>query len=152
MAGILGGGEASTLRSDGCTRTRGAVAARLWAHPWKATFIRARRVARAVTVKAKVGRTRYVAFRVEGGPVSRQNLGAALPASARLTRFDGVHGIARTTHRDLDGLRQVLNGPRRVGARDVHLVSLATSGTIRAAARALPAESAASKPSRRKQD
>jgi hypothetical protein len=101
-----------------------------------------------VTVKAKVGRTRYVAFRASPA-TTRAALAAALPPGARLTRFDGTHGIARTTHRDLDALVRVLNGTATLSGRDVHLVSLVTSGTIRAAARSLPAESPASKPSPR---
>ena len=109
------------------------------------TFFRARPRRPAVTVKDRVGRTRYVAFQVEGGPVSRGALAAVLPPVARLTRFDGTWGLAKCLHRDLDAVRRVLNAPARVGSKDVHLVSLATSGTIRAAARALPPESEASK-------
>jgi len=106
-----------------------------------------------VTVKDRVGRTRYVAFRVDGGPLSRAALGAILPPSAKLTRFDGTHGVARCVHRDLDALRPVLNAAHRVGGKDVQLVSLVTSGTLRAAARALPPGSEASGGTRsRKQD
>jgi RNase P/RNase MRP subunit POP5 len=116
------------------------------------TFFPALRRRARVTVKSRVGRTRYVAFRVDGGPVSRGALATALPPVARLTRFDGTFGLARCLHRDLEAVRRVLNGPARVGGADVHLASLATSGTIRAAARALPPESAASKRAPRKID
>lgn len=105
-----------------------------------------------MTVRDRVGRTRHVAFRVEGGPVSRAALGEVLPPAARLTRFDGVFGLVRCLHRDLESVLPVLNGPARVGGKDVHLVSLATSGTIRAAARALPPGSKASKRQSRKID
>jgi RNase P/RNase MRP subunit POP5 len=105
-----------------------------------------------VTVKAKVGRSRYLAFQVEGAHVSRGNLGAILPPIARLTRFDGSFGIVRCTHRDLDAVKAVLNAAYRIGGRDVRLTTLATSGTIRQAALALPPESSASKRAPRKID
>lgn len=98
-----------------------------------------------MTVRDKVGRTRYVAFRIEGGPLSRPALSGALPPMAKLTRFDGEFGILRTSHRDLAALREVLMSPRVIGAKDVRWVTLASSGTIRAAARALPASSEASR-------
>lgn len=104
-----------------------------------------------MTVRDKVGRTRYIAFRVEGGPLTRPALSGALPPSAKLTRFDGEFGILRTTHRDQAALREVLMSPRRIGAREVRVLTLATSGTIRGAARSLPATSEASRrtPARR---
>ncbi len=84
--------------------------------------------------------------------MGRPALSAILPPAARLTRFDGSFGLVRCSHRDLGAVRPVLNGPARVGSKDVHLVTLATSGTIRAAARALPSESGASKRQPRKID
>lgn len=102
-----------------------------------------------MTVRDKVGRTRYVAFRVEGGALARPALAGALPATARLTRFDGTYGILRTTHRDRDELLRVLKEPRRIGSKEVRIETLRTSGTIRAAARALPVESPASRRSPR---
>ena len=105
-----------------------------------------------MTVKGKVGRTRYLAFQVEGGPVSRGGLGAVLPVAAKLTRFDGAFGIVRCTHRDLEAVRGVLNAEHRVGSKDVRLSTVATSGTIRSAALALPQDSLASKRQPRKID
>lgn len=101
--------------------------------------------ARPVTVRDKVGRTRYVAFRLEGGPIARPALAGALPPYAKLTRFDGTWGLLRTTHRDRDALLAFLAEPRRLGGRDVTVTTLATSGTIRKAAEALPPASPASK-------
>lgn len=108
--------------------------------PWPGTrnHLRGRPVGRAVTVRDKVGRTRYVAFRLRGGSVRRDELGAALPPWARLTRFDGTHGLVRCLHTQRDELVAHLTGLRRVGARDVEVETLATSGTLRRAAEALP--------------
>lgn len=98
-----------------------------------------------MTVKDRVGRVRYVAFRLDGGPAPRAALAGVLPPPAKLTRFDGAHGIVRTTHRDRDATVAFLRGLTSLQGRDVRIETLATSGTIRAAARALPPESAASK-------
>jgi len=84
-----------------------------------------------LTVKDKVGRVRYVAFRVAGQPRARGELASQLSPPRKLTRFDGTYGIARTTHLDQDGLVARL--------RALGLETLATSGTIRQAAAALPA-------------
>lgn len=97
-----------------------------------------------MTVRDKVGRTRYVAFRLSD-PVSRAALSAALPVAAKLTRFDGTFGILRTTHRDRDALLAVLKSPLVVGSKEVRVETLTTSGTLRKAASALPPESEASK-------
>jgi RNase P/RNase MRP subunit POP5 len=91
-----------------------------------------------VTVRDKVGRTRYVAFRLEGGPVGRAALAAALPEWARLTRFDGTHGVVRCLHTQRDALVEALCALERVGGRDVRVRTLATSGTMRGVARAFP--------------
>lgn len=98
-----------------------------------------------MTVKDDVGRTRYVAFRLEGGSLSRPALSGVLPPAAKLTRFDGTHGIVRTLHRDVAALRTHLAGVEKVGGKPVRVVTLATSGTIRKAAEALPSESPASR-------
>lgn len=90
-----------------------------------------------MTVKDRVGRVRYVAFRVEGPPRSRSDVAGLLQPPRKLTRFDGSHGIAKTTHLDRDALVQRL--------RDAGLTTLATSGTIRAAAEALPPASPAAR-------
>lgn len=93
-----------------------------------------------MTVKAKVGRTRYVAFHAAGGPWSRSVIGALLPSDAKLTRFDGTFGIARTTHRAVAALRAHLANVTSAGGKPVTITTLVTSGTIRAAARRLPPE------------
>ena len=98
-----------------------------------------------MTVRDKVGRVRYVSFRLVGGPLSRPALSGSLPPIARLTRFDGTYGILRTSHRDRDGLLEVLKEPRRVGAKEVRVETLATSGTLRGAAASLPPEAEASR-------
>lgn len=106
-----------------------------------------------MTVKDKVGRTRYVAFRVEGPAPPRAALdGLLAPHGAKLTRYEGGFGLARCKLRDLPAARQVLNAAHRVGGKDVQLVSLATSGTLRAAARALPPEARTNGPRSRKID
>lgn len=102
------------------------------------SFIPPRRVARVVTVKDRVGRVRYVAFRVDGGPLRRDAMSGALPPSAKLTRFDGTHGILRTGHTQRDELLSFLRGLSRIGGREVRVEPLTTSGTIRKAAEALP--------------
>jgi hypothetical protein len=104
------------------------------------------RFARLVTVKDRVGRVRYVAFQlVEGAPLPRPALAGALPSYAKLTRFDGTYGIVRVGHRDRDAALAVLKGMARLGGREVRVETLTTSGTIRGAARALPAASEASR-------
>lgn len=105
-----------------------------------------------MTVRDDVGRTRYVAFRLHGGPLARPALAGALPKEARLTRYDGTYGILRCLHRDRDALLPVLMGIRRIGEREVRVETLATSGTIRAAAQALPATSEASRRSPPRRD
>lgn len=87
---------------------------------------------RNVVVKDKVGRSRYVAFRLDA-PLARGALERLLPPGARLTRFDGTFGILRTTHRERDALMDHL------GKAPVIITTLTTSGTIRAAAARLPA-------------
>ena len=103
-----------------------------------------------MTVKDRVGRVRYVAFRLGDGSLHRQQLAGALPPGARLTRFDGVHGVLRTTHREAAALRERLARPLRVAGKDVAVETLATSGTLRAAAAALPEGAEARRPQRRR--
>ena len=92
---------------------------------------------RSVTVKARVGRPRYVAFRVEPS-VPRPAMNEALPPWAKLTRFDGTFGIARATHDRQAELVAHLNAATRAGGRDVKVRTLAASGTLKAAASRLP--------------
>jgi RNase P/RNase MRP subunit POP5 len=91
-----------------------------------------------LVVKDDVGRVRYVAFRMEARPpLARAQLERLLPEGARLTRYDGVHGIVRTTHRSAAALLDHLR------AQPVLITTIATSGTLRGAARRLPASTAA---------
>ena len=90
-----------------------------------------------MTVKDRVGRVRYVAFRVPGAPRHRGDVAGQLQPPRKLTRFDGSNGIAKTTHLDRDALVEKL--------RTAGFEPLATSGTIRAAAQALPAGCEAAK-------
>lgn len=113
-------------------------------------FIRGAVVRVRVTVKDEVGRSRYVAFRVVGPALSRAALSGVLPPSAKLTRFDGTHGIVRTLHRDRDAVVAFLRGLARAGEREIRLETLAVSGTLRKAAEALPPHSRAAKREPRK--
>lgn len=98
-----------------------------------------------MTVKDKVGRTRYLAFRVHGATLSRGALSGVLSPAAKLTRFDGTHGVVRTTHCERDALQAFLLGLRKAGGREVRVETLATSGTLRKAAEALPRDAPAAR-------
>ncbi len=82
-------------------------------------------------------RYRYVAFRVEGTrPFSRgEVLDAlhALPEPLWLVGFVHPLGLARCTHRKKEATIAALNGLRSVAGESVRVVTLGTSGTIRAA-------------------
>lgn len=53
----------------------------------------------------------------------------------RLVDFEGVAGLARTTHVERDAAIHVLNGIERVAGERVRVATVGTSGTIRAATR-----------------
>lgn len=108
------------------------------------TLIRAPRVAADVTVKDRVGRPRYVAFRVEPS-IPRQAMTEAMPPGAKLTRFDGTFGIARAPHTEQAAVVAALAGVARAGGRDVRVTTLAASGTLRGAAARLPPSAPAAK-------
>ena len=93
-------------------------------------------LAARMVVKDRVGRTRYVVLQLTV-PLSRSAMEKHLPPGVRLTRFDGTFGIVRTTHRERDALLEHLR------KAPVTITTLATSGTLRAAAARLPASSAA---------
>lgn len=101
-----------------------------------------------MTVKARVGRSRYVAFRVDPS-VPRHAMTEAMPPAARLTRFDGTFGIARTTHDQRDGVVAALNAVAAAGGRAVQVRTLAVSGTLKAAAAHLPERAPAARRSPR---
>lgn len=98
-----------------------------------------------MTVRDRVGRVRHVALKVHGGPLSRAAFSGVLPPTAKLTRFDGAHGLVRVLHRDRDALQAFLDGLKKVGSRDVRVETLRTSGSLRKAAEALPRDSPAAK-------
>lgn len=95
-----------------------------------------------MTVRDRVGRTRYIGFIVESGQrVGREELTRALGESARtlggdfsyqLTAFEGGRGILRVPHRlKMDSIL-LLSSIRAVG-RDrvpVRIRTVVTSGTI----------------------
>lgn len=85
-----------------------------------------------MTVRDRVGRSRYVAFRVTP-PVDKARLLAALRAASvplRLVEYDGARGLVRCPHLAKDAaiafLNALLIGPARVS-------TTGTSGTIRKA-------------------
>jgi hypothetical protein len=104
-----------------------------------------------MSVKDRVGRPRYLAFRLHGGPLPRAALSGILPPAAKLTRFDGTHGIVRTLHRDREAVQAFLGSMTKAGSREVRVETLVTSGTLRKAAEALPPESGAAKGERRRE-
>lgn len=90
-----------------------------------------------MTVKDRVGRPRYVAFRVAQS-TSREKAARLLPEGAKLTRFDGTFGIVRVAHTEAAPLVQALN-------EGGHASTIATSGTLAGAARRLPPQAGAAK-------
>lgn len=97
-----------------------------------------------MTVKNKVGRRRYIAFRIENPShrfFSRSEVISALnsTASARrikaplLTVFDAQHslGIVRVRHTEKEKAIELLNTIKKIGGREVKVVTLRTSGTIK---------------------
>lgn len=96
-----------------------------------------------MTVRDKVGRNRYVAFRVEGGGVPRNAI--VLPEGAKLTRFDGEYGIAKCAHTKSDALIAALTSVTKLAGKPASVRTIVTSGTLKAAAARLPASSPASK-------
>jgi ribonuclease P/MRP protein subunit POP5 len=96
-----------------------------------------------VVVKDRVGRNRYVAFRLEGGEgATRGEMEGALREAARglpvearpeLLRFAEGKGIVRCGHRHRDAVVEALRTIRSVGRQGARVETLGTSGTIRKA-------------------
>ena len=87
-------------------------------------------------MKDRAGRWRHVAFRLperarrDAFEARLARAADALAPRLRLTAFDGAFGLLRAPHRDAAAARAALE---RAGA-----TTLATSGTMRGARRALP--------------
>ncbi|HUR62783.1 MAG TPA: hypothetical protein VM286_10550 [Candidatus Thermoplasmatota archaeon] len=97
--------------------------------------------------KVSMPRPRYIAFRIEGAPVSRRAFGNALRGRARhegwadgqgphLTRFAWPHGIVRVEHTEQEKARLLLGritwaaeGEARC---ELRVATLAASGTLSA--------------------
>ncbi len=98
-----------------------------------------------MTVKDRVGRRRYVAFRIETHSTrffSRDDVIRALNSAAgsrkygkapQLTVFDAPRGIGvvRVKHTDKERAIELLSSIKSIGGRDVRVVTLRTSGTIK---------------------
>jgi len=99
-----------------------------------------------MTVKDRIGRRRYIAFRIETPSTrffSRENVINALHRGAsgmkeiiktpHLTVFDAARGIGvvRVKHTDKDRAIDLLNSIKKVDGREIKMVTLRTSGTIK---------------------
>jgi RNase P/RNase MRP subunit POP5 len=88
-------------------------------------------------VGARRPRYRYIAFRVDGPRSYRRDeiVEALRPVSPRLwlTVFDGRAGLARTTNLEKDLAIRALTAIDAVAGERVHVETMGTSGTIRAA-------------------
>ncbi len=99
-----------------------------------------------MTVKDRVGRRRYIAFRIETHSTrffSRDDVISAMHRTAagmeeriktpHLTVFDAPRGIGvvRVKHTDKGKAIELLNSVNSIGGREVKVVTLRTSGTIK---------------------
>jgi len=98
-----------------------------------------------VTVKDRVGRQRYIAFRVESRRTPSQTdladalraAAAALPAESRprLVLWRDGQGLVRCPHTAKEPTIALVRGITAVGGQAVTVQTLGTSGTIRRARR-----------------
>lgn len=98
-----------------------------------------------MVVRDKVGRKRYIIFRVNAErTLSRKDLEKAILSSFRmkgpiqsirpkLISFDGEVGILSCLHTGKEGAIEVLTAITHVGDMDVKIETVKTSGTIRKA-------------------
>jgi RNase P/RNase MRP subunit POP5 len=90
-------------------------------------------------VSTRRPRYRYIAFRVEGPRAFRHDevLEAlrTTPLRLRLVEFADGSGLVRTTHLEKDAAIRAVNGIGSIGGERVHVTTVGTSGTIRAATR-----------------
>lgn len=94
-------------------------------------------------VKDRVGRFRYIAFRIDGGKdlqtgeviraLSEASQNHPQEARPRLIHFRDGEGIVRVSHLHRDAAVPLLRSLRTVGEREVRVFTLGTSGTIRKA-------------------
>ncbi len=99
-----------------------------------------------MTVKDKIGRRRYIAFRIETHSTrffSRDDVISALHRSVsgmqerirtpHLTIFDAARGIGvvRVKHTEKEKAIELLNSVKSIGGREIKMVTLRTSGTIK---------------------
>lgn len=107
--------------------------------PFFPNLFLARSVLRAVTVRSRTGRNRYIAFRVYAPRgLSRSEVETAirqLPARPSLVQFDGARGLVRCRHTERDAVRDELNALGQIGGVSARVETVGTSGTIAAARR-----------------
>ena len=84
-------------------------------------------------------RYRYVAFRLESTRAYRREevleVMRALTPRLWLVDFEGTSGLVRTTNMEKDAAIAALNGIQAMAGEAVHVTTVGTSGTIRAATR-----------------
>lgn len=98
-----------------------------------------------MVVRDKVGRKRYIVFRVDAErAISRRDFEQAIISSFRvkgtfqsvrpkLIGFDGKAGILRCLHTGKERAIEILTATTRVADKDVKVETVKTSGTIRKA-------------------
>ena len=90
-------------------------------------------------MSARPPRNRYVAIRVEGPRAfQRGEMAAAVraaPGRMWLVEFDGTTGLVRTTNTEKEAAIEALRAIESVGGQPARVVTMGTSGTIRAATR-----------------
>lgn len=97
-----------------------------------------------MTVKDRIGRRRYIAFRIETTShrfFSRDDVIRAINSRNREVRIKAPHltvfdakrgmGVVRVRHRDKEASIELLNSIVAIGGRNVKVVTLRTSGTIK---------------------
>ncbi len=94
-------------------------------------------------VKDRVGRFRYIAFRIDGGrdlqtgevirALSEASQNHPREARPRLVHLRSGEGVVRVSHLHRDAAVPLLRSLRTVGEREVRVLTLGTSGTIRKA-------------------
>ena len=96
-----------------------------------------------MVVKDRVGRFRYIAFRIDGGKdlqtgeviraLSEASQNHPREARPRLVHLRDGEGVVRVSHLHRDAAIPLLQSLRTVGEREVRVLTVGTSGTIRKA-------------------